>query len=85
MKCPLNAGNIMPPRVDGDAHGDRVDFADPVHSLEADDDLPSGGVQRCAAAVAGLAALRNDSDALVRRESRDVGNLLRRRLQHGES
>ena len=71
--------------VDRDAHGDGIDFADPVHPLEAHNDLTSGGVRRCAAAVAGVAALRNDSDAVLRREPHDVGDLLRRRgLQHGE-
>ena len=41
--------------------------------------------RRRAAAVARVAALRNDSDALLCRQPHDVGNLLRRRgLQHGE-
>jgi len=47
--------------------------------------LASGRVGCRTAAVAGVAALRNDSYSVVRREPHDVGDLLRRRrLQHGK-
>src|SRR5206468_12492601 len=54
--------------IDRDAHGDGIDFADPVHPLEAHDNLAPGGIRRRAAAIAGVAALWNNSDTVVRRQ-----------------
>ncbi len=55
----------------------RVDLANPVHPLQADDEMAAGEVGRCAAAIAGVAGLRHEGEAEPRGELHDALHLRR--------